>query len=93
MKLVKVANRVGLLVIWIFLIPKGVLLQILGPSKVYKQVIKKLINSTIADYVEKENLKVTNDLRVEQSFEELEETFEPGADFSFDAVLILQQVV
>ncbi|KAJ4842497.1 hypothetical protein Tsubulata_027087 [Turnera subulata] len=37
-------------------VPRDVLLQILGPSKVYKEVIKKVINSTVAEYVE----KVTN---------------------------------
>lgn len=29
------------------------MLEVLGPSKVYKQVIKKVINSTVAEYVEK----------------------------------------
>ncbi|OVA11057.1 Trigger factor [Macleaya cordata] len=59
-------------------IPRDVLLQVLGPSKVYKQVIKRVINSSIAEYVEKEGLKVTKDLKVEQSYEELEANFEPG---------------
>ncbi|XP_030937592.1 uncharacterized protein LOC115962856 isoform X2 [Quercus lobata] len=34
-------------------IPKDILLEVLGPSKVYEQVIKEVINSTIAEYVEK----------------------------------------
>ncbi|XP_044498349.1 uncharacterized protein LOC123220297 isoform X5 [Mangifera indica] len=34
-------------------IPRDILLEVLGPSKVYKEVIKKVINSTIAEYVEK----------------------------------------
>ncbi|KAH7857325.1 hypothetical protein Vadar_011317 [Vaccinium darrowii] len=71
-------------------VPRDVLLQILGPSKVYKQVIKKVINSIIADYVEKEGLAVSKDLRVEQSFEDLEAEFEPGDEFSFDAVVQLR---
>ncbi|KAH0992150.1 hypothetical protein GBA52_003633 [Prunus armeniaca] len=70
-------------------IPRDILLEVLGPSKVYKQVIKKVINSAIAEYVEKEGLKVRKDLRVEQSFEDLEVAFEPGEDFSFDAVIHL----
>ncbi|XP_043708352.1 uncharacterized protein LOC122657648 [Telopea speciosissima] len=45
-------------------IPNDVLLHILGHSKVYMEVIKKIINSTVADYVEKKGLKVTSDLRV-----------------------------
>ncbi|WOK96489.1 hypothetical protein Cni_G05196 [Canna indica] len=72
-------------------VPKDVLLHILGPAKVYKNSIKKIINTTVAEYVEKENLKVTNNLRVEQSYEELESTFQPGNNFGFDAILQLQE--
>ena len=38
-----------------------------------------------------EGLKVSKDLRVEQSFEDLEDAFEPDEKFSFDAVIQLQQ--
>lgn len=38
-----------------------------------------------------EDLKVSKDLRVEQSFEDLEELFEPDEKFSFDAVIKLQE--
>ncbi|GMN36222.1 hypothetical protein TIFTF001_005841 [Ficus carica] len=72
-------------------IPKDILLEILGPSRVFKQVIKKIINSTVAEYVEKEGLKVSNDLRVEQSFEDLESTFKAGETLNFDAILQLQE--
>ncbi|MQL83668.1 hypothetical protein Taro_016165, partial [Colocasia esculenta] len=34
-------------------IPRDVLLQILGPSKANRQTIKKIINTTVAEYVEK----------------------------------------
>ncbi|CAK7322522.1 unnamed protein product [Dovyalis caffra] len=66
-------------------IPRDILLEVLGPSKVYKEVIKKVINSTVAEYVDKEGLKVSKDLRVEQSFEDLEDAFEPDEKFSFNA--------
>ncbi|KAK7271418.1 hypothetical protein RJT34_27299 [Clitoria ternatea] len=72
-------------------IPKDILLEVLGPSKVFKEVIKKIINSTVAAYVEKEGLVVSEDLRVEQSFEDLETTFEAGEKFSFDVVLQLKK--
>ncbi|KAK7322432.1 hypothetical protein VNO77_25811 [Canavalia gladiata] len=72
-------------------IPKDILLEVLGPSKVFKEVIKKIINSTVAEYVEKEGLIVSEDLKVEQSFEDLETTFEAGEKFSFDVVLQLQK--
>ncbi|KAG5048923.1 hypothetical protein AAZX31_04G110600 [Glycine max] len=72
-------------------IPKNILLEVLGPSKVFNEVIKKIINSTVAEYVEKECLIVSKDLRVEQSFEDLETTFEEGEKFSFDVVLELQK--
>ncbi|KAI6699113.1 hypothetical protein NL676_019232 [Syzygium grande] len=70
-------------------IPRDILLEILGPSKVYKQVIKNVINSTVAEYVQKNGLKVGKDLMVEQSFEDLEDSFEPGGTFSFSAVVQL----
>ncbi|KAJ1417006.1 Trigger factor, ribosome-binding, bacterial [Sesbania bispinosa] len=95
-------------------IPKDILLEVLGPSRVFKEVIKKIINSTVAEYVEKigsshfcfafcvntdisgnnsmqERLIVSQDLRVEQSFEDLETTFEEGEKFRFDVVLQLQK--
>ncbi|XP_009141090.1 trigger factor [Brassica rapa] len=72
-------------------IPREILLEILGYSKVYRQVIKKLINSSIEDYVKQEDLKVGKELSVEQSYEDLEETFEPGESFSFDATIKLQE--
>ncbi|XP_027918772.1 uncharacterized protein LOC114177567 isoform X2 [Vigna unguiculata] len=71
-------------------IPKNILLEVLGPSKVFKEVIKKIINSTVAEYVEKERLTVSTDLRVEQSFEDLESTFVEGEKFSFDVLLKLK---
>ncbi|KAG6575382.1 hypothetical protein SDJN03_26021, partial [Cucurbita argyrosperma subsp. sororia] len=73
-------------------IPREILLEILGPSKVYKQVIKEVINSTVAAYVEKqEALKVGKDLRIEQSYEDLEDQFEPDEKFFFDAIIQLNQ--
>ncbi|KAM6568385.1 hypothetical protein CsatB_016370 [Cannabis sativa] len=72
-------------------IPKDVLLEVIGPSKVFKQVIKKVINISVNEYVEKEGLNVSKDLRVEQSFEYLESTFKEGEQFNFDAVLQIQE--
>ncbi|XP_008460017.1 uncharacterized protein LOC103498958 isoform X2 [Cucumis melo] len=72
-------------------IPRDILLEILGPSKVYKQVIKEVINSTVAAYVEKEALKVGKDLRIDQSYEDLEDQFEPDEKFFFDAIIQLKE--
>ncbi|CAL9150918.1 uncharacterized protein LOC135617840 isoform X1 [Musa acuminata AAA Group] len=72
-------------------IPKDILMHIIGPSKVNNHSIKKIINATVAEYIEKESFKVTKDLRVKQSYEELESTFQPGNDFGFDAILQLQE--
>ncbi|KAF5950257.1 hypothetical protein HYC85_012250 [Camellia sinensis] len=88
----KGADQVASKVTFLSQIPTEILLQVLGPSKVYKQVITKVINSTIAEYVEKEGLTVSKDLRVEQSFEDLEAMFEPGDQFSFDVVVKLQEL-
>lgn len=42
-----------MIVYYVYQIPRDILLEVLGPSKVYKEVIKKVINSTVAEYVEK----------------------------------------
>lgn len=67
-------------------------MEILGPSNVYEQVIKKVINVTVAEYVAKECSTVGKDLRVLQSFEELEAQFEPGDIFTFDAVISVSRL-
>ncbi|KAL7106153.1 hypothetical protein ACP275_07G093500 [Erythranthe tilingii] len=45
-------------------IPKEILLEILGPSKVYHQVIKKVRNIAVVKYVAKKGLKVGKDLQI-----------------------------
>ncbi|XP_014757430.1 uncharacterized protein LOC100832086 isoform X2 [Brachypodium distachyon] len=71
-------------------VPKEVALHLIGPSKVKKAAIKKIINRAVAEYVEKENLDVLKNLKVLQSYEELEAAFEPGKEFCFDATVHLQ---
>ncbi|KAF8780824.1 hypothetical protein HU200_000770 [Digitaria exilis] len=71
-------------------IPKEVALHLIGPSKVKKETITKIINCTVAEYVRKEGLTASKDLKVQQSYEELEAAFEPGKEFCFDATVHLQ---
>ncbi|CAN6205014.1 unnamed protein product [Urochloa humidicola] len=71
-------------------IPKEVALHLIGPSKVKKETIKKIINCTVAEYVQKEGLTASKNLKVQQSYEELEAAFEPGKEFCFDAKVYLQ---
>lgn len=70
-------------------VPKEVALHLIGPSKVKKAAIKKIINRAVAEYVEKENLDASKNLKVLQSYEELEAAFEPGKEFCFDAAVHL----
>ncbi|XP_020593049.1 uncharacterized protein LOC110033420 isoform X1 [Phalaenopsis equestris] len=72
-------------------VPKDVLIQIIGPSKVKKETILQVINTTVNEYVSKEGLNVTKELRVEQSYDEIEAAFIPGEEFSFEAIIGLQQ--
>uniref|UniRef100_A0A0A0KEX9 Trigger factor ribosome-binding bacterial domain-containing protein n=1 Tax=Cucumis sativus TaxID=3659 RepID=A0A0A0KEX9_CUCSA len=72
-------------------IPRDILLEILGPSKVYKQVIKEVINFTVAAYVEQEALKVRKDLRIDQSYEDLEDQSEPDGKFFFESIIQLKE--
>ncbi|KAL6601274.1 hypothetical protein ACP70R_044494 [Stipagrostis hirtigluma subsp. patula] len=71
-------------------IPKEVALHLIGPSKVKKETIKRIINSTVAEYIQKEGLNASKNLKVQQSYEELEAAFEPGKEFCFDAAVHLQ---
>jgi len=71
-------------------IPKEVALHLIGPSKVKKETIKRIINCTVAEYVQKEGLTASKNLKVQQSYEELEAVFEPGKEFCFDATVHLQ---
>ncbi|CAM0952423.1 unnamed protein product [Alopecurus aequalis] len=70
-------------------VPKEVALHLIGPSKVKKEAIKKIINRVVAEYVEKEKLDASKNLKVLQSYEELEAAFEPGKEFCFDAAVHL----
>nr|CAD1838972.1 unnamed protein product [Ananas comosus var. bracteatus] len=72
-------------------IPKDILLHIIGPSKVNRQTIEKIVNCTVAEFVEKEGIKVSKDLKVEQNLEALEAAFQPGKDFVFDAIVQIQE--
>ncbi|KAF0914071.1 hypothetical protein E2562_026485 [Oryza meyeriana var. granulata] len=71
-------------------IPKDIALHIIGPSKVKKETIKNIIGFTIAEYVQKEGFNASKNLKVLQSYEELEAAFEPGKEFCFNATLYLQ---
>uniref|UniRef100_A0A0A9FL65 peptidylprolyl isomerase n=1 Tax=Arundo donax TaxID=35708 RepID=A0A0A9FL65_ARUDO len=71
-------------------VPKEVALHLIGPSKVKKETIKNIITCTVAEYVQKEGLNASKNLKVQQSYEELEAAFEPGKEFCFDAAVHLQ---
>lgn len=42
-----------MLVYHVMQIPRDILLEVLGPTNVYKEVIKKVIDTTVAEFVEK----------------------------------------
>lgn len=72
-------------------IPKSFLLQILGEQRVTKFVIQEIVNSTMADYVEKENLNVKDQkINTIQTAEELKSLFTPGNEFGFNATIELE---
>ncbi|EEC84883.1 hypothetical protein OsI_32037 [Oryza sativa Indica Group] len=71
-------------------IPKEIALHLIGSSKVKKETIKNIISLTIAEYVQKEDLDASKNLKVLQTYEELEAAFEPGKEFCFDATFHLQ---
>lgn len=73
------------------IVPKFVLLKMLGRSTVRNFVIQELVSSTLADYSAQENLNVKEELNTKESAEELDAVFEPGKKFSFSAVIELEE--
>ncbi|KAF3679979.1 hypothetical protein P3S67_007533 [Capsicum chacoense] len=73
-------------------VPREFLPQILGEDLVTDSVIREIVNSTIGDYVKKENLKVKgNNISITQSEDELRSSFVPGTEFRFNAILELEK--
>eukprot|EP00245_Coleochaete_scutata_P004596 TRINITY_DN17327_c0_g1_i1.p1 TRINITY_DN17327_c0_g1~~TRINITY_DN17327_c0_g1_i1.p1 ORF type:complete len:246 (-),score=57.38 TRINITY_DN17327_c0_g1_i1:728-1441(-) len=73
------------------LVSKEVLLHMLGPKKVKGFVIDRIVNQTLADYVEKEGLGAKKEAKTVQSADDLMAAFTPGKTFGFDATLILEE--
>ncbi|XP_059427940.1 uncharacterized protein LOC132161741 [Corylus avellana] len=72
-------------------VPKSFLVQILGEQRVTKFVIQEIINSTMSDFVKKENLNVKDQkINTIQTAEELKSLFTPGKDFGFNATIELE---
>ncbi|XP_015164183.1 uncharacterized protein [Solanum tuberosum] len=73
-------------------VPREFLPQILGEERVTNSVIREIINSTLADYVKKENLAVKdNKISITQTADELMSSFAPGTEFGFNAILELEK--
>ncbi|KAB1219462.1 hypothetical protein CJ030_MR3G012258 [Morella rubra] len=74
-------------------VPKSFLLQILGEERVTKFVIQEIVNSTMADYVKKENIKVKeNKISTTETAEELKSLFTAGKEFGFNAIIELENL-
>ncbi|MED6159006.1 hypothetical protein PIB30_038315 [Stylosanthes scabra] len=69
-------------------IPNEFLIQVLGEENVVTFVIQEILNSTMADYVEKENLDAENTkISTIQTAEELKRSFKPGKEFGFNVIV------
>ncbi|KAF7805316.1 uncharacterized protein G2W53_037477 [Senna tora] len=69
-------------------VPTSFLLQTLGEERVTKFVIQEILNSTMADYVRKENLDVKDwNISTIQTAEELKKSFRPGNEFGFCVII------
>ncbi|XP_019454165.1 PREDICTED: uncharacterized protein LOC109355447 isoform X2 [Lupinus angustifolius] len=69
-------------------IPKDFLVQMLGEERVTKFVIQEILNSTMADYAEKENLDVKDrKISTTQTAEQLKKSFKPGTEFGFNVII------
>ncbi|KAF1885119.1 hypothetical protein Lal_00029008 [Lupinus albus] len=69
-------------------IPKDFLVQMLGEERVTKFVIQEILNSTMADYAEKENLDVKDrKISTTQTAQQLKTSFKPGNEFGFNVII------
>ncbi|XP_028780119.1 uncharacterized protein LOC114736452 [Neltuma alba] len=69
-------------------VPASFLLQMLGEERVTKFVIQEILNSTMADYVRKENLDVKHqNVRTIETADELKKSFTPGNEFGFSVII------
>ncbi|ESW03906.1 hypothetical protein PHAVU_011G051000 [Phaseolus vulgaris] len=69
-------------------IPKDFLVQILGEERVIKFAIQEILNSTMADYVKKENMDEKEwKISTTQTAEQLKKSFTPGNDFGFNVII------
>ncbi|XP_023513632.1 uncharacterized protein LOC111778179 isoform X2 [Cucurbita pepo subsp. pepo] len=72
-------------------VPKSFLLEVLGKDRVTKFVIQEILNSTMADYAKKANIKVKDKMvNTTQTEDELKVLFRPGKEFGFNAILELE---
>ncbi|KAL2328892.1 hypothetical protein Fmac_022319 [Flemingia macrophylla] len=69
-------------------IPKDFLVQMLGEERVTKFAIQEILNSTMGDYVKKENLDVKDrKISTTQTAEQLKKSFTPGNEFGFNVII------
>eukprot|EP00250_Pteridium_aquilinum_P003280 c13604_g1_i1 orf=691-1377(-) len=71
-------------------IPRNILYQMLGPSRVDSFVVEEIVSSSVLDYVEKEGFRVKKEFKTLQSNKELAALFKAGKEFAFDAILSLE---
>lgn len=71
-------------------VSRNLLLDILGKERVRNFVIREIVTSAVAGYVEKENISVKDDkINTTQSEDELKQCFLPGNAFGFNVELEL----
>ncbi|XP_057546470.1 uncharacterized protein LOC130825323 [Amaranthus tricolor] len=71
-------------------VPKNLFLDIIGRERVMNFVIREIVTSAVAGYVEEENLTVKEDkISTTQTEDELKQSFLPGNSFGFNVELEL----
>ncbi|KAF9611748.1 hypothetical protein IFM89_034931 [Coptis chinensis] len=83
-------------------VPKDFLVKAIGEARVIKFVIQEIVSMTMTEYVEEarsscslqkqEKLNVSKEFKTIQTPEELEQLFEPGNAFGFNATLTIEKV-
>lgn len=68
-------------------VPRQVLLQQLGSSRIKAAVIEELIEDSLKQAIEQENIEAIGNFQLRSSFDDLMSQFEPGATLTFSAAV------
>ncbi|HEY9657539.1 MAG TPA: trigger factor [Allocoleopsis sp.] len=74
-------------------VPRQILIQRFGSSRIKAAVVEDLIQSSLKQVLEQENIQALGNFELRSTFEDLVQQFEPGAALTFSAAVDVQPEV